>query len=45
LATEVDSIVALGVAAGISATLIIYEALHLAEARRRIREASAHPGR
>ena len=43
-ATEVDSIVALGVAAAISSALIAYEALHFAEARRRVREASAHSG-
>jgi low temperature requirement protein LtrA len=43
-ATEVDSIVALGVAAGIASALIAYEALHFAEARRRVRQASAHPG-
>ncbi len=43
-ATEVDSVVALGVAAGIASGLIAYEALHFAEARRRVREASAHRG-
>ena len=43
-ATEVDSIVAVGVAAGISSALIAYEALRFAEARRRVREAPAHPG-
>ena len=43
-ATEVDSLVALGVAAGIASALIAYEALHFAEARRRVREASAHGG-
>ena len=42
--TEVDSIVAVGVAAGISSALIAYEALRFAEARRRVREAPAHPG-
>ena len=42
LATEVDSIYALAVAASISGLLIAYEAIHFAEARRRVREARAH---
>ena len=41
LATEVDAIYALAAAATISGLLIAYEALHFAEARRRVREARA----
>ena len=44
VATEVDAVVALGTAALISAALIAYEALHFADARRRVRESSAASG-
>jgi low temperature requirement protein LtrA len=42
LATEVDSVVALGIAAALASLLIAYESLHDAELRRRAREAAAH---
>ena len=41
LATEVDALVALAAAAAITAIVVAYEAVHLAEARRRVR-AAAH---
>ncbi len=41
LATEVDALIALAIAAAISAALVAYEALHFADARRRMR-AAAH---
>jgi low temperature requirement protein LtrA len=44
VATEVDAVVALGTAALIRAALIAYEALHFADARRRVRESSAASG-
>jgi low temperature requirement protein LtrA len=37
LAVEVDALVALGMAAALTATVVAYEALHFAEARRRVR--------
>jgi len=40
LAVEVDALVALAMAAAISAALVAYEALHFAEARRRMRGAA-----
>ncbi|HLM08115.1 MAG TPA: low temperature requirement protein A [Thermoleophilaceae bacterium] len=40
LATEVDALVALAAVAAISAGLVAYEALHFAEARRRMRSAA-----
>jgi low temperature requirement protein LtrA len=42
VATEVDSLVALGIAAALAALLIAYESVHHAELRRRAREAAAH---
>jgi Bacterial low temperature requirement A protein (LtrA) len=42
VATEVDSLVALGMAAALAALLIAYESVHHAELRRRAREAAAH---
>jgi low temperature requirement protein LtrA len=40
--TEVDALVALGLAAVVAAGLIAYEAIRFAEARRKVRAASAH---
>jgi low temperature requirement protein LtrA len=42
LATEVDSLVALGLAATVAALLIVYEATRHADARRRLRASQAH---
>jgi low temperature requirement protein LtrA len=42
LATEVDSLVALGLAAAVAALLIAYEATRHADARRRLRASQAH---
>jgi low temperature requirement protein LtrA len=42
LATELDSLVALGLAAAVAALLIAYEATRHAEARRRLRASQAH---
>jgi hypothetical protein len=42
VATEVDSLVALGGAAALASLLIAYEALSHAEARRRLRASQAH---
>jgi low temperature requirement protein LtrA len=42
LGTEVDSLVALGIAAAIAALLIVYETVRHADLRRRAREAAAH---
>jgi low temperature requirement protein LtrA len=42
LATELDSLVALGLAAALAALLIAYEATRHAEARRRLRASQAH---
>jgi low temperature requirement protein LtrA len=42
LATELDSVVALGIAAALAALLITYESVRYAELRRRAREAAAH---
>jgi len=37
LAVEVDALVALALAAGLTSAVILYEAIHLREARHRIR--------
>ena len=42
VATEVDSLVALGIAAALAALLIAYESVRHADLRRRAREAAAH---
>jgi low temperature requirement protein LtrA len=42
VATEVDSLVALGLAAALAALLIAYESIRHAELRRRARESAAH---
>jgi low temperature requirement protein LtrA len=42
LGTEVDSLVALGIAAGVAALLIAYESVRHADLRRRARETAAH---
>ena len=42
LATEVDSLVALGIAAALAALLIVYESIRHADLRRRARETAAH---
>ncbi len=42
VATEVDSLVAVGIAAGLAALLIAYESVHHSEFRRRTRETAIH---
>ncbi len=42
VATEVDSLVAVGIAAGLAALLIAYESVHHSELRRRTRETALH---
>jgi low temperature requirement protein LtrA len=42
IATEVDSLVALGLAAGVAALLITYESMRHAELRRRTRASASH---